>query len=253
MADGMGLLHKLFAHWTRAELRHKLLVVDPLATRLPNGTKLELITKLVGLVRRGFVDLRQQVLNDVRKGGIDVLIHKCGKKKDDSIGMFIAADALLLKRSLEADQGQLVATGHRMTKKMRKVWAHGARKLLMEKSINKHLADVLMGDGASSLAIRAVKQEVGRRAGIDFDQKKQACSYFHKRLQRKLLKGHFADAPKKKKRRASDASKMKIDFGRKWWQYEVMAMFRADTWRWKHDDFGRAVHGCDMDGGKVWS
>ena len=29
---------------------------------------------------------------------------------------------------------------------------------------------------------------------------------------------------------------MKIDFGRKWWQYEVLAMFRADTWRWKYDD-----------------
>ena len=132
MADGVGLLHKLFAHWTRAEILHKLLVVDPLATRLPTGTKLELITKLVGLVRRGFVDLRQQILNDALKGDIDALIHKCGKKKDDSIGMFIAADELFLKRSPKAGQGQLVATGHRVTKKMRKVWAHGARKLLME-------------------------------------------------------------------------------------------------------------------------
>ena len=104
------------------------------------------------------------------------------------------------------------------------------------KPINKHLADVLMGDGAISLAIHAVRQEVGRRAGIDFDQKKQACSYFHKRLQRKLLKGQFADAPTKKKKQArtSDAFKMKVDFGRKWWRYEVMAMFRADTWQWKH-------------------
>ena len=200
MADGMGLLPKLFANWTRAKLRHTLLVVDPLATGLPNGTKLELAMKLVGLVRRGFVDLRKQVLNDVRKCDIDVLIHRCGRNKGDSIGMFIAADELLLKQSIEAGKGQLVATAHRITRKMRKVWAHGARKLLMEKSIKTHLADVLMGDGAKDLKVHEVKQEVGRRAGIDFDQKKQACAYVHKRLQKKVLKVQFADAPAKKKK-----------------------------------------------------
>ena len=240
VADGTGILHKLFAPWTRAELQHKLLVVDPLATRLPHGTKLELITKLVGLVRRGFVDLRHQLLNDVRKGDVDALIHKCGKNNDDSIGMLIAADALLLKRSLDAGQGQLVATGRRVTKKMRKVWAHGARKLLMQNMINTHLDGVLKGDGASSLTIHAVKQEVGRRVGVDFGQKKQACSYVHKRLQKRLLQRQFAGAVKAKKHRArvqgtKRPSKVKIDFGRMWWQYEVRAMWAADTWQHKHE------------------
>ena len=106
------------------------------------------------------------------------------------------------------------------------------------KMINKHLDDVLMGDGASSLTIHAVKQEVGRRVGVDFGQKKQACSYFHKRLQKRLLQHEFEGAVKPKKKRVQGTkrpSKVKVDFGRMWWQYEVRAMWAADTWQHKHD------------------